>query len=363
MKKKPKIAVIGLKGLPAFGGAATVGENIIEQLKDQYDFTVYSTSSHTDLKTGEYNGYKQIVFSQKKKSGLNSLLYYIKSVFHAILLEKYDLIHLHHNAASFLLPILRMKYKVVLTTHGLFTEEKFYYLKHLYKIFDRLFLKFSNIITCVSKEDCRTIKNIGINDAMYIPNGINIPYKKNDLYENEEEYILFAAGRIHEGKGCHILLEALIQMDFSGRLIIAGDLNQSKNYKKYILKLLNKLNNYKLTGMIKDKDLLYSLIQNAKLFVYPSHSEAMSIMMLEVSSLKTPMICCDCQVNRDLFSEDEVIFAEQDNVLDWRNKIEWALVNTNEMNRLSLKAYDKLKKFHTWEKIAQQYKKAYDELL
>ena len=45
--KKKKIAVIGLKGLPAFGGAATVGENIIEQLKDKYEFTVYSTSSHT----------------------------------------------------------------------------------------------------------------------------------------------------------------------------------------------------------------------------------------------------------------------------------------------------------------------------
>ena len=29
MKAKPKIAVIGLKGLPAFGGAATVGENLI----------------------------------------------------------------------------------------------------------------------------------------------------------------------------------------------------------------------------------------------------------------------------------------------------------------------------------------------
>ena len=41
---KPKIAVIGLKGLPAFGGAATVGENIINQLKDNYQFFVYSTS-------------------------------------------------------------------------------------------------------------------------------------------------------------------------------------------------------------------------------------------------------------------------------------------------------------------------------
>ncbi len=45
--KKKKIAVIGLKGLPAFGGTANGGENIIEQLSDKYDFTVYSILSHT----------------------------------------------------------------------------------------------------------------------------------------------------------------------------------------------------------------------------------------------------------------------------------------------------------------------------
>ena len=45
--KKKKIAVIGLKGLPAFGGTANGGENIIEQLSDKYYFTVYSILSHS----------------------------------------------------------------------------------------------------------------------------------------------------------------------------------------------------------------------------------------------------------------------------------------------------------------------------
>jgi len=59
-----KIAVIGLKGLPAYGGAAAVGENLINNLRGKYDFTVYSISSHTNLKTGKYNGYNQIVFKK-----------------------------------------------------------------------------------------------------------------------------------------------------------------------------------------------------------------------------------------------------------------------------------------------------------
>lgn len=78
MKKKPKIAVIGLKGLPAFGGAAAVGENIIDQLKDRFDFTVYSVASHTNNKTGPINGIQQIVFRNHGKGSVNTLIYYLK---------------------------------------------------------------------------------------------------------------------------------------------------------------------------------------------------------------------------------------------------------------------------------------------
>ncbi len=38
---KKKIVVIGQKGLPAYIGAGTVGVNIIDQLKDNFEFYVY----------------------------------------------------------------------------------------------------------------------------------------------------------------------------------------------------------------------------------------------------------------------------------------------------------------------------------
>lgn len=360
---KPKIAVIGLKGLPAFGGAAAVGENIIEQLKDKYDFTVYSISTHTTCKSGDYNNYHQIVFDHKKKSGFRTLFYYLKSVYHVLFHEKYDLIHLHHNAASFLIPILRIKYKVVLTTHGLHTEEKFNYLKYVYKVFDWMFLRFSNVITTVSKEDFIKVSNLGIRHSVFIPNGIIMPNKIYPLFEKENNYILFAAGRIYEGKGCHIMLEALIKMHYPGRVIIAGDLDQKKKYKDKVFNFAKHLANVRYVGMIKDKEILYSLIQNAKLFIYPSQKEAMSMMLLEVSSLRTPIICSNCQGNQDLFSDDEVLFVENDNILDWKNKIEWALNNLDEMKKKSNMAYNKLLKEHLWKKIAKQYEIVFNKLL
>ena len=117
MGEKPKIAVIGLKGLPAFGGAASVGENIINILKDEYDFTVYSTSSHTSLRTGKYNGYKQIVLSSIKEKKINTLYYYLKTTF-IVFFKKYDLVHIHHSDSAFTIPFLKLRHRVLVTTHG-----------------------------------------------------------------------------------------------------------------------------------------------------------------------------------------------------------------------------------------------------
>ena len=80
---KKRIAVIGVKGLPPFGGAANVVDNLIEQLAGSYEFTIYATASDTSHR-GAYKGARQIVFSRFPIKALNVLYYYIASAFHAV---------------------------------------------------------------------------------------------------------------------------------------------------------------------------------------------------------------------------------------------------------------------------------------
>ncbi|MDN5291842.1 MAG: hypothetical protein PWQ06_2081 [Anaerophaga sp.] len=61
---KPKIGVIGLKGLPAFGGSARAGENMMFYLKNEFHFVVFNTDTHTSRKTGIYDGIEQIVYPE-----------------------------------------------------------------------------------------------------------------------------------------------------------------------------------------------------------------------------------------------------------------------------------------------------------
>ena len=361
--KTKNIAVIGLKGLPAFGGAATVGENLIAHLKEDYNFTVYSVSSHTHLKTGSYEGYHQIVFSSIKHKKLNALLYYIKSAFHAFFIGKYDLIHLHHSDATFILLLLRIRYKVFVTTHGvqnlgLLPKWKKY--KQLFKFQIKYLLPLANRISCVSKTEQKWLfNNYGIN-AIFIPNGISTNFQQTA--RNYTYSIFFGAGRIIQSKGCDSLLNALNNINFSEKIGIAGELNQISDYKQLILQLSNNLD-VTFLGLIKDKNKLLNLIHSSSLFIYPSERESMSIMLLEAASVKTPIICSDIIENKDIFNEDEALFFSLEKKDDLESMINWALDNYDIMKDKAEKAYNRILKTNNWNIIKDDYKKIYNSLI
>lgn len=361
---KKRIAVIGLKGLPAFGGAGAVGELVLNELENHFDFTVYADSANTHLKSGKYNGYKQIVFKSIKHQGINFLLYFLKSAIHCMFTKKYDIIHVHHLAGGFIVPILRLRHKnVIVTAHGLPQRiDKWAYISWLYyPIMSILFSRFSKVITTVSNLDSKYFKKYTSKKIVYIPNGIkrmNIP----DNIENDYSDIFFAAGRIIATKGCHILMSSLIQIKFGGKLIIAGDINQIDSYKNKLIDLSKKLD-VDFKGLIKDKQTLLNLIKNSKVFVFPSMVEAMSMMLLEVSSTKTPIIASDIPENKAIFSENEVLFFKTNDIDDLSKKITYALNNEKEMNIRAENAYNKLMGKYNINTIAMQYAQQYNDLL
>ncbi|OQY75362.1 MAG: hypothetical protein B6D44_02135 [Ignavibacteriales bacterium UTCHB2] len=361
-ERKPKIAVIGLKGLPAFGGAASVGENIVYQLKDDFDFTVYSISTHTS-QGGVLNGYTQIIFSQKKVNGFATFKYYLKSLFHSLFLAKYDLIHLHHSESGFITPFLRLKYKVVLTTHGALSNKydpKFNKITNLFFRFsERINMIFANKIISVSKTDQQYFEVYYKRKCFYIPNGVT-PFK---IIDTEKEYdILFIAARIYEIKGLHILLEAVRKYNTYSRLLVIGDLNQDKTYQQKIKELSIGLN-VEFLDLIKDRTLLSKYILKSKLFVFPSLFEAMSMTLLEIISHKVPVLSSDIESVKCLFSEKEITFFEVNNSDDLAEKLKFCNENQPLIFQKSDNAYNKVMQYYTWDKISINYRNIFNELI
>lgn len=358
-----KIAVIGLKGLPAFGGAATVGENIIMQLKDQFEFTVFSTHPYTNLNTCNYNGIKQIVFKGRDKGALTTFVYYVKSMFYCLFVKKFDLIHLHHAESGFIAPFLRMKYEIIVTFHGVYgnkIDPKFNrYANLFFRFSEKMNIKFANKVISVSDIDRNYCKMKYGREIEYIPNGINkIDYKAIDKkYE-----FLFIAARIYEIKGLHLLLKAIKEYKIIGKLLVIGDLNQQSAYKKQILDLSNELD-VEFVPLIKNKDKLFEYIRASKIFIFPSLFEAMSMILLEVVSLKVPVIASDIEANRNIFDPEEITYFRSNDYEDLAINLSYCIHNIQSICKKAELAYTKVIEYYTWSKIGTSYSVIYNDLL
>jgi glycosyltransferase involved in cell wall biosynthesis len=364
-KRKKRIAIIGAKRLPASGGAERGTEEILKYLHTKYDFTVYQVGANKNKNDLDHLAINEVIFKGSRFKRINTLLYYLKAMFHAIFFSNYDLVHVRHLYSGFIVPFLRIRYRVLGTAHGIIpsNDNKWNNLdKWFFRIFEKLFLKFSNSIVSVSKPQISYLEKFTNKKIHYIPNGINIIEQVTNKKNKYQDYILFAAARIISLKGCHVFINALREINYSGKVIIIGDLDQVKKYKKEINNLSMGLD-VDFLGLINKKSELLNYLKQAKLFIFPSFIEGMSNMLLEAASMQVPIICSDIPSNKAIFNKDKVLYFKAGDHLDLSIKIEWALLNYNQMMKNSKEAFLKLKKEFTWDKISNEYVTLYEQNL
>ncbi|MCT4588205.1 MAG: glycosyltransferase family 4 protein [Carboxylicivirga sp.] len=363
---KPSVAVIGLKGLPAFGGAATVGESLIRELYSRYRFTVFSVKSHTD---GNYalGDVKQIILQGCRWKKMNVLLYYIQAALTVLFSRKgkYQLVHLNHTDAAFIAPLLRIRYPLVITSHARPQDGGKWssLVKLFFQINERIAVYSANVFTTVSKS-LSVFYTKKYNVAVrYIPNGVNADLKDEVApLTGTQPFLFFSAGRIIPIKGLHLLIDALKKIAYKGSIKVAGNMDQVVGYRQEIHSLAEGLD-VEYLGLIKEKTTLLAYAQAADLFVLPSLTEAMSIMLLEVGLMKTPMIVSDIEANKNVFEDGEVLFFKSGDVPDLAEKLTYAFDNKEQMHDKAEKAYNKLVATYQWKDIAEQYATIYDRLI
>lgn len=359
------VAVIGVKGFPAFGGSARANESIASRLKESYRFVFYVLDSHHD-KNYVIGDSKFIILKSVKNRQLSVLAYYWKAMFHALVWGKYDLIQMNHYSSGLTIPFLRMRYTVVSTLRGILGkyDVKFGLLVNIYlKIAEIAFFKFSNHLISVSQSQIAYANRFTAKQISHIPNGIDIetPIDTEGVFD-EKNYLLFSAARIYEIKGCHLFLEAVHLLGLQHKILIVGDLNQVVSYKEKILKLSQGLE-IKFIPIIKDKKKLFGYLKNALLYVFPSFIEGMSNMLLEVASCQIPIVASDIPANTSVFNDDEVLYFSSGNAMDLAQKIRWALDHDERMRQKAATAFKKLQKNYSWEKVAEKYNTLYKKIL
>jgi glycosyltransferase involved in cell wall biosynthesis len=177
----------------------------------------------------------------------------------------------------------------------------------------------------------------------------------------EKPFILFAARRIMSIKGVHTMLEAFHKVGYTGQIFITGELHTADEYLTKLKELAKGLNVHFL-GFVNPLNVLLGLIDKSQLFIFPSETEGMSIMLLEVASVGRPIIASDIPENLQVFSSEEVLYFKSKDSDDLAAKIQFALDYPKEMENLGKNCQKKVYSDYLWLNIARSYEQLYLDL-
>jgi glycosyltransferase involved in cell wall biosynthesis len=368
--RKQHIAIFGIKYFPSKGGTSRVVESLLQRINQDYNITIYCYQ-HKDA-SDNIPGIKTIQFAEPRIKKFGVFIYFTKCLFHLLLKGDYDLVHAHKTEVSFFIPFIRLKYPVIITSHEIpYLNSKWGVVGKIYfRIAEWLFMHAAAIRTSISQTQCEFYQEKYKRPVLYIPNGVSKPLictdaekasfrKKHDI---KGGYLLFAARRIIPLKGCHHFIDALLKLKYQGEVVIAGDLDQMKEYSEELIEKSKPLN-IKFVDYIASQRLLNSMVQDAKAFIFPSEIEGMSMMLLEVAILSTPIICSNIAQNQVIFSDDHVLYFRSKDPQDLSDKIQYALDHPSDLQARAILAKKHAIDHYGIDQVVDQYRTLYNQHL
>ncbi len=364
-----KIAILGVKTYPALFGADRVVENLLNYFDTKNEYYLYLTTIDNKNKQRSRNNIHFIYIPTVNNKYFKAPIFFFLSALHAVIIGKYDFVHIHHSDFGLFNLIVKLRYKIIGTSHGsaYLVEKWSKFAKLFLKISETLFLQTSNLITTVSKTQYESLKTKYNERIYYIPNGINAHENLHSEFDlsmlnvEPQKYYLFCAGRIDKTKGLHTLIDAYLNIRTDKKLLIIGDFNHDKNYSKFIFTKIDNNTNIVIQNRLFSKPELYHILKNCFAFIFPSEVEAMSMMLLEAISLKAPVICSNIPENIAIVGEHYRYIFENKATMDLKRILEEI-----EQNGVDFKVvedlYQKVLKEYNWNKIAKEYETLYLKL-
>ncbi len=370
---KLRIAHLGSKGVPSTGGTERVVEALaVRQRRAGHAVTVYGLRTYAP--SGTYKGVRVRAFPVLPVKHVGPVLVESLSALHCAAVRRYDIVHLHGTENAFVLPLLCARYPVVMTSHGLMRAELGKWsptATALVKSYERWSVRLPPVSTSVSTLHAEQLSERHGCSVVYIPNGVELDERIDEeaarrylrsISLEPRSYLLFAAGRVLPSKGCELLIEAVRRLPRALPLLVLGDRSQVPHYDEALNEAARNLPVIFAPHM-DDKPTLLGLLKLASVFVYPTATEGMSMMLLEAMSSGALCLASDIPQNTAVLPADSPTFRAgdlDDLVQRLRAVIEWS---EHCRQAVAAQGPTRARKFFDWDEIAKGYEELYMDAL
>lgn len=370
-----KIAFIGQKGIPmTFGGVEKHVERLACGLAEKgHEVFAYTRPWYTPPQKKTFKGVHLISLKSIHTKNLDA----ISHAFFAsldVLRRDYDIVHYHGVGPALMAWIpkwFKPRTKVIVTFHCVdrFHQKWSRIARLALYLGEWMAVKFSHDTIIVSKTLQTYCADKYHADTIYIPNGIDLPKlippkviaEKYGL--QKDNYILFLS-RLVKHKGAHYLIDVYNQLKPNKKLVIAGGPAFTEDYVEELKKQAKGNPNIIFTGMVAGGSALWQeLYSNAVLFVHPSESEGLPIVVLEAMSFGRPVLASDIPENMEAIIGGYGFSFQNKSVVELKTKLKYLLAHPELARQVGLKAQKYVEQNYNWKDIVNSVERVYADVL
>lgn len=353
-----KILEVTRSYYPSIGGLEKFISDRIKIYRDLgYDYKIFTSSYSTEKSANELNGKSVLKFKQytkynyipnlKKRLPVDCDLVMINQI--GNYLSDYSINFYSH-----------INKPIVLTPHLYFHTQKYKLFKFLHKKFvrDKLLKSISKLIcfTEYEKQYWLSKSIIDPGNILVIPHYYDIINSLEDMSVSDP--FLLYLGRTSPNKKIELLLEAyteLTEFPYSLYLTI-----ERTSINKRLLKKVELNNKIQFIGHISDSE-KKKYLSCCSALILPSTYEAFSIVTVEASAYKKPLLLSNLPIFHETLNTSGVLFFELNKESIKECLIRFARLSTHELTILGAENYQNLSKYQYLD-IKEKYQMLFNNL-
>ncbi len=360
-----KVAMIGLKGVPALHGGI---ERHVEELgrglaRLGHDVTVYCRDYYTPADASAEG------MTLRRLPSVNTK--HLDAWTHTLLASldaaprRFDVYHYHALGPATLAFIPRSLGKtVVVTVHGLdWQREKWGPVASAYlRAGEWAAARLASRTVVVSRELQRYFARRYRRRTTYVPNAVSRPepvdLRALEVYDLQPGRYLLTVGRLVPEKGIHLLLEAYRDVATDLPLVVVGD----DPHGKYLERLKEEADDrVRFVGYIYGPPLA-AFFAGSYLYVQPSTLEGLSIALLEAMSYGAGVLASDIPPNVEALGDAGFYFPTGD-VAALGEQLRRLLASPDDVKEKGAAAERRVADLYSWEEVARRTAAVYEAAL
>jgi glycosyltransferase involved in cell wall biosynthesis len=368
MQKKLKIAMIGIKAIPArFGGFETAVDEISRGLVGLgHDVVVYNRAGMSKHPGKYYDGVQLVTLPTLKSKNLSTIVHALLATLH-VAFHRVDVVHYFTTGTTVFAPIPRLfGMKVVCSVDGTdWQRGKWGRLARWYlRISERLATWLCDGLVSDSQAVLRYYREMYDADSCLVTYGM-----RDSTCEGQEwlerfgltsqQYVLFV-GRLVPENNIHHLITAFERTKTNQKLVVVGDDPWEKEYVRALKSTQDP--RVVFTGGVYG-DGYEQLQRNAYLFVLPDEVGGTHPALVEAMGYGNCTLVNDTPSNVEVIADAGFSYRGVEGAGDLEKQLQMLLDNPQVVQEFRVRARQRALKHYRWEDVVRSHANFYHRVL